>query len=60
MVQTRVNQGSGSPAISLSSTYTNGAATGVTDFKVGDIVKYSVDDCHCVHGGPLEWINRIC
>ena len=60
MVQTRVNQGSGSPAISLSSTYTNGAASGVTEFKVGDIVKYEAVDDHCVHGGPLEWINRIC
>ena len=44
---TRVNQGSGSPAISISSTYTTGAATGVTDFKV-DIVQYSAKDCHCV------------
>ena len=40
MLQTRVNQGSGSPAISISSTSTTGAATGVTEFKVGDIVQY--------------------
>ena len=56
---TRVNQGSGSPAISISSTYTTGAATGVTDFKVGDIVQYSAKDCHCVHGGPLEGLTEF-
>jgi len=56
---TRVNQGTGSPAISISSTYTTGAATGTTEFKVGDIVKYSAKDCHCVHGGPLEGLTEF-
>ena len=56
---TRVNQGSGSPAISLSSTYTNGAATGVTEFKVGDIVKYEAVDDHATHGGPLNGLTEF-
>ena len=56
---TRVNQGSGSPAISISSTYTTGAATGETEFKVGDIVKYSAKDGHGVHGGPLQGLTEF-
>ena len=56
---TRINQGSGSPAISLSNTYTNGAATGVTEFKVGDIVKYEAVDDHATHGGPLEGLTEF-
>ncbi len=57
--QTRVNQGSGSPAISLSSTSTNGAATGETEFKVGDIIKYEAVDDHATNGGPLQGLTEF-
>ena len=57
--KTRVDQGTGSPTITLSSTYTTGAQTGASDFRVGDIVKYSAKDCHCVHGGPLQGLTEF-
>ena len=55
--ETKVNEGSGSPAISLSSTYTD-TATGNTEFLVGDIVKYqSSDHSRIHHNGPLKGLT---
>ena len=54
---TRVNQGTGSPVITLSTTETSGARTGASDFKVGDIVKYIPRSGGS--GGPLQGLTSF-
>ncbi len=55
--ETKVNEGSGSPAINLSSTFAS-TATGNTEFLVGDIVKYqSSDHSRTTHNGPLQGLT---
>ena len=54
---TRVNQGSGSPVITLSDTETSGARTGASDFMVGDIVKYIPRTGGA--GGPLQGLTAF-
>ena len=55
--QTRVNQGSGSPVITLSTTETSGARTGYSDFMVGDTVKYIPRTGGS--GGPLQGLTAF-